>query len=170
MFVETITVSGEVWHHWTDRLRLFSEPPGAHCLHRSRGTTLTAPSVPSTYGTIRRRLPTSSCNVSSRCLRLRESQTTCRSVMVLPLLPTSARPATPDHARRRSGTQRALVERPDESACRAGRVAGHVWWPGPPPRRFGPGHRVRGSRVGFRPRERVRKPRTVTLTPRRHCV
>ena len=28
MFVETITVPGEVWHHWTDRLRLFSEPPG----------------------------------------------------------------------------------------------------------------------------------------------
>jgi hypothetical protein len=29
MFVESITVPGEVWHHWTDRLRLFSEPPGA---------------------------------------------------------------------------------------------------------------------------------------------
>jgi hypothetical protein len=27
MFVETITAPGEVWHRWTDRLRLFSEPP-----------------------------------------------------------------------------------------------------------------------------------------------
>ena len=29
MFVETITAPGEVWHRWTDRLRLFSEPPAA---------------------------------------------------------------------------------------------------------------------------------------------
>jgi hypothetical protein len=29
VFVETITAPGEVWHRWTDRLRLFSEPPAA---------------------------------------------------------------------------------------------------------------------------------------------
>lgn len=29
MFVETITAPDEVWHRWTDRLRLFSEPPAA---------------------------------------------------------------------------------------------------------------------------------------------
>lgn len=29
MFVETITAPAEVWHRWTDRLRLFSEPPAA---------------------------------------------------------------------------------------------------------------------------------------------
>jgi len=29
MFVETITAPGEVWRHWTDRLRLFAEPPDA---------------------------------------------------------------------------------------------------------------------------------------------
>ena len=27
MFVETITAPGEVWRHWTDRLRLLTEPP-----------------------------------------------------------------------------------------------------------------------------------------------
>jgi hypothetical protein len=29
MFVETITAPSEVWHHWTDRLRLFTDPPVA---------------------------------------------------------------------------------------------------------------------------------------------
>jgi hypothetical protein len=29
MFVETVTAPGEVWHHWTDRLRLFTDPPVA---------------------------------------------------------------------------------------------------------------------------------------------
>lgn len=29
MFVETITAPGEVWRHWTDRLRLLTEPPPA---------------------------------------------------------------------------------------------------------------------------------------------
>jgi hypothetical protein len=29
MFVETIDCPGEVWRHWTDRLRLFAEPPSA---------------------------------------------------------------------------------------------------------------------------------------------
>ena len=29
MFVETITAPGEAWRRWTDRLRLFSEPPAA---------------------------------------------------------------------------------------------------------------------------------------------
>jgi hypothetical protein len=29
MFVETTTALGEVWHRWTDRLRLLSEPPVA---------------------------------------------------------------------------------------------------------------------------------------------
>ena len=29
MFVETITVPREDWEHWTDRLRLFTEPPAA---------------------------------------------------------------------------------------------------------------------------------------------
>jgi hypothetical protein len=29
MFVETITAPAGVWHHWTDRLRLFSDPPVA---------------------------------------------------------------------------------------------------------------------------------------------
>jgi hypothetical protein len=29
MFVETITAPDDVWLHWTDRLRLFSEPPSA---------------------------------------------------------------------------------------------------------------------------------------------
>jgi hypothetical protein len=29
MFIETITVPGEVWHHWTHSLQLFSEPPAA---------------------------------------------------------------------------------------------------------------------------------------------
>jgi hypothetical protein len=29
MFVETIAAPSEDWHHWTDRLRLLSEPPGA---------------------------------------------------------------------------------------------------------------------------------------------
>lgn len=29
MFVETITAPSEVWHHWTDRLQLFTDPPVA---------------------------------------------------------------------------------------------------------------------------------------------
>jgi hypothetical protein len=29
MFVETVTAPREVWHYWTDRLRLFSDPPDA---------------------------------------------------------------------------------------------------------------------------------------------
>jgi hypothetical protein len=29
MFVETITAPEDVWRHWTDRLRLFSDPPSA---------------------------------------------------------------------------------------------------------------------------------------------
>jgi hypothetical protein len=29
MFVETITAPAEVWRHWTDRLRLFTDPPDA---------------------------------------------------------------------------------------------------------------------------------------------
>jgi hypothetical protein len=29
MFIETITAPSDVWLHWTDRLRLFSDPPPA---------------------------------------------------------------------------------------------------------------------------------------------
>ena len=29
MFVETIAAPSEAWQHWTDRLRLYSEPPSA---------------------------------------------------------------------------------------------------------------------------------------------
>jgi hypothetical protein len=29
MFIETIAAPGEVWHHCTHRLQLFSEPPAA---------------------------------------------------------------------------------------------------------------------------------------------
>ena len=29
MFVETITAPRDVWHHWTDRLQMFTEPPSA---------------------------------------------------------------------------------------------------------------------------------------------
>lgn len=29
MFVETITAPSDVWRHWTDRLRLLSDPPPA---------------------------------------------------------------------------------------------------------------------------------------------
>ncbi|HEX6054353.1 MAG TPA: hypothetical protein VFY98_00940 [Intrasporangium sp.] len=29
MFVETVAAPGEVWHHWTDRLRLLTDPPSA---------------------------------------------------------------------------------------------------------------------------------------------
>ena len=29
MFVETVTAPREVWEHWTERLRLYSEPPSA---------------------------------------------------------------------------------------------------------------------------------------------
>lgn len=29
MVVETVTTPDEVWDHWTDRLRLFTDPPAA---------------------------------------------------------------------------------------------------------------------------------------------
>lgn len=29
MFVETVTAPSEVWHHWTERLRIFTDPPAA---------------------------------------------------------------------------------------------------------------------------------------------
>ncbi len=29
MFVETVTAPSEVWQHWTDRLRIFADPPAA---------------------------------------------------------------------------------------------------------------------------------------------
>ena len=29
MFVETVTAPREVWRHWTERLRLFADPPAA---------------------------------------------------------------------------------------------------------------------------------------------
>jgi hypothetical protein len=31
MFVETVTAPGQEWRHWTDRLRLLSEPPSTLC-------------------------------------------------------------------------------------------------------------------------------------------
>lgn len=103
MFVETITAPAGVWHHWTDRLRLFTDPPVA--LFASIGWdngdgTVSAvnvwdlPAVVADFFVER----------VEPVIAAQGSQNTSRSGTVSPLLPTSARPATAGAAAPRAGT------------------------------------------------------------------
>jgi hypothetical protein len=97
MFVETVTAPGDVWRHWTDRLRLLTDPTAAlfaSIAWDNGDGTISGVNVRDNP----RPLPTSSRNVSSRRSLRRERHTTNRFGMVSPLLPTSVRRAPADRA------------------------------------------------------------------------